>query len=424
MFHSEVLPAEHKVVVEKRSPPTRSELSTDQRQAFDTLTKWAEARMGSKTNDYVTLGGLAGTGKTTILATLADSFQLGRGPSVVFTAFTGKAVDVLKRKLASYGIDAPCKTLHSLMYKPQTDKAGNVIGWEHKRELGTWYEDEYGQMRCDTYDLVVLDEASMVNAELWKDLRSYDVPIIAVGDHGQLPPVGTGAINLLEKPHMRLEKIHRQAADNPIISLAHGVRADGVNAIFKYKNTEDTRVRRMRFEQALDIIALGGLDAAGICYKNATRTRLNMLIHDRVVHHKGDDANDIVICLRNFEGELFNGMRGILRSVDGEPDKLNRCWMTVDFPENDMRCKVQVQLSQFGRPTGIQLSDVPNAKRWDEIGLLFDYGYVVTCHKAQGSQWSDVVVQYETTQKDTEEVRRRWLYTAITRASERLVIST
>lgn len=424
MFHSEVLPAEHKIVVEKRSPPARSDLSTDQRQAFDTLMKWSETRAGSKTNEFVTLGGLAGTGKTTILATIADHMRNGHGPSVVFTAFTGKAVDVLKRKLAAYGIDAPCKTLHSLMYKPKTDKVGNIIGWEQKKDLGTWYEDEYGRMQLDTYDLVIVDEASMVNKELWAHLRSYDVPIIAVGDHGQLPPVGAGAINLLEKPHMRLEKIHRQAADNPIITLAHAVREAGATAIYKYKNTDDTRVRRLRFADAIDIIALGGLDAAGICYKNATRVKLNQEIHDRVVLHKGDDANDIVICLKNWDGELFNGMRGILRSVDGEPDKLNRCWMTVDFPENDMRCKVQAQLSQFGRPSSVQLEDVKGAKRWDEIGLLFDYGYVVTCHKAQGSQWSDVVVQYETTAKDTEEVRRRWLYTAITRASERLVIST
>lgn len=386
--------------------PRYETLSADQRAAFDAIMRW----VAEGTEPYLTLGGLAGTGKSTIAAVLANRL---RERSIVFTAFTGKATDVLSRKLAAYDIDAPCATLHSLMYKPLKDERDRVIGWEKKAVLD------------DNPELVVVDEASMLGVDLWTDLQSYGVPILAIGDHGQLPPVGAGTLSLLDSPHLRLEKIHRQAEGNPILKLAHHVRAggdlrshfagprttaDGLSGIFEVPY----------MEHVVDYLAWD-FDAVGICYFNVTRCRINELVRQR----RGYLGPDVVICLRNDKHiRVFNGMRGILTHID-PPDERGRARAQLSFPDHGLQISARLQVAQFGRPHTIKeiTDEFAWAFRLSEIGLLFDYGYCLTCHKSQGSQWRTVIVKPEYRWEDSADYRARWTYTAVTRASERLVIA-
>jgi len=395
--------------VVRRDPPRRSDLSEDQVEVYDTLYEWVDM-YHPRDQRYITLGGLAGTGKTTLIASLAKEWS---GRSIVFAAYTGKAVDVLRAKLQAYGINAPCMTLHSLLYQPVIDsKTGEVLDWELKSRLGESFDDHF-----EAYEIVVIDEASMVGTDLWRDLVSFGVPIIAVGDHGQLPPVGNQTTSLMLEPDLKLEKIHRQAADNPIIALAHFVREGGNVRLFKAPG-DDTRVRRIaRFSQAVDVVAHGGLDTAGICYFNSTRVRLNDMARER----RGYEGPDTVICLKNQDKILFNGMRGQLVEVISEPDERQRFVICVEFPDAGFRVRGMAYAPQFGASKTIaSISDLPGITHWSQLGMLFDYGYVLTCHKSQGSQWREVVIQYETLSKDTEATRRAWLYTAITRAVERV----
>ena len=195
-----------------------NKLSQDQADALSAIGSWLK----SGKTQYITLGGYAGTGKTTLLAALRQVLKDNRpNMSVSFGAFTGKAAQVLHSKLKEDKILEPrdsCSTLHSLMYYSKGGKDA-APSWTKRENL--------------KYDLLVVDEASMVSEEIWNDLLSFGKPIIAVGDHGQLPPINS-SFNLMAEPVLRLERIWRQAADSPIIELATMARTSGAIPVGEY----------------------------------------------------------------------------------------------------------------------------------------------------------------------------------------------
>src|SRR5262249_23627577 len=138
-----------------------------------------------------TLGGFAGTGKTTLIRTLSKA-----RPMFACAAYTGKAANVMKKK----GL-LGASTIHSLIYRPWKDEEGNTV-WS----LGGKYELE----GCEGF---IIDEASMVSSEIDNDLRSFGLPIIYVGDHGQLEPIGGTKFNPMANPMYKLEEVHRNAGE-------------------------------------------------------------------------------------------------------------------------------------------------------------------------------------------------------------------
>jgi len=152
------------------------------------------------------VGGYAGTGKTTLISLLRQLiYDQTPQKRVAFACYTGKAAQVLKSKLTEQNTIYPqdfCGTIHSLMYTAQTDVDGKILAWRRNLTI--------------PYDLLIVDEASMVTEDIWRDLCKYQLPIVAVGDHGQLPPIG-GNFNLMENPQLRLEKIHRQEHNNRLL---------------------------------------------------------------------------------------------------------------------------------------------------------------------------------------------------------------
>lgn len=165
---------------------------------------------------FITLGGYAGTGKTTLLGQLRTALhEKNKKLRVSFCSYTGKATRVMKSKLVSNAAlqdQDSISTIHGLLYTPILDDKENITGWKRKDEV-----------ECD---LIIIDEASMIDKEIWNDLLSYHIPIIAVGDHGQLPPI-RGTFNVMEHPDLRLEEIHRQAKGNPIIEVSVKARLEG-----------------------------------------------------------------------------------------------------------------------------------------------------------------------------------------------------
>jgi exodeoxyribonuclease-5 len=430
---------------------TRDVLSPDQVTVYEAVLAWYK---DTNRRQDLKFGGLAGTGKTTLVSVLATEL-LKQQVSVVFGAFTGKAANVLNRKLKASKIGADCKTLHSLLYKPivhdhENASAASCKGGAKCPKLG---RIERWQLRTEIEaGLVVVDEASMVNKDLWEDLLSFGVPVLAVGDHGQLPPIGSGKdnVNLMAKPDLVLEKIHRQAAGNPILALAHHVRAG--RSLREFNPTDDRVTFGQQFMSVLEGViariyaqvptASEGpfglqpfynllLNQVIICGKNATRTTINRL-YRRLLEYQGDapDPGDVVIALKNFK-PVFNGMRGVFEGADYgyETNEYGAFMGTVLFPDDGLRVRGDLSYPQFGREKTFEHPrDVPHpatvtdaASKWDETGLLFDYGYALTCHKAQGSQWSDVVVCAYDAFGNADD-RKRWLYTACTRASERLIV--
>jgi exodeoxyribonuclease V len=398
---------------------TYDDLSEDQRFAVDEIADWAD---GSRPSGLLTFSGFAGTGKTTVTSLIARSGVLGR---TAFCTYTGKAASVLRKKLAEAGVDLDrhyIGTIHSLIYKPITTPDGAIQGWEPRIELDR------------DYKTIVVDEASQVTDNMLQDLQRFNVPILAVGDHGQLPPVG-GQGTLMLEPQLRLEKIHRQAEGNPIIRMSARIRETGTfdskladgKAITFARRPDLPRLIAERYKN----VTAAQLNELGIvCYTNSTRVSLNLQIRKARGLMGPPKAGEQVICLKNA-APIYNGMRGVL-----ETDAVNsktRPWnMTakIHFPDLGVSPEIHFFPHQFNKPKTFGTFEEAGeaAKRefksWKEVGMLFDNGTALTCHKSQGSQFTDLILIVERPFKIDPADWKRWAYTALTRASERVTIVT
>jgi exodeoxyribonuclease-5 len=396
-------------------------LSDAQRDALDAIVKWH----GDGGYEPLTLGGYAGTGKTTITGLLPD--VLPRGTQVAYVAYTGKAVSVLASKLPR---GARTSTIHRLLYQPVEmvtcpESGGMLPGKAVRCSAHRDREAECPVVRQVSFtpvdeplaglDLVVADEASMIPERLWDDLTSHGVPVLAVGDHGQLPPVKS-SFNLMADPDLRLEEIHRQAAGSPILQVARWAREHGQIPHGWYGEN----VIKIRPDE-LGVPGLGlhpGEADLVICATNATRQYHNTGI--RALHGRsGPPAEgDVVICLRNnYDAGLFNGQRGVVLSSEGTAAHGEDVYgMTIAMGGLDEPWKGKVAAVPFGNPPAAAA-----AVRDRNLGL-FDFGYAITCHRAQGSQADKVIVIEEGWPDPGTEMRRRWLYTSVTRAACELTV--
>ncbi|HSH31275.1 MAG TPA: AAA family ATPase [Candidatus Saccharimonadales bacterium] len=385
-------------------------LSADQAEALTAIGHWYK----NKTAPYLTLGGYAGTGKTTLIAYLRQALrQHDEDSKVAFCAFTGKAARVLTDKLREQKVPRrgdTVSTIHSLIYTAETGPGGQVINWQRKDKLD--------------YDLIMVDEASMIDQAIWTDLVSFEVPILAVGDHGQLPPIGS-SFNLMAAPQLRLEHIFRQAETSPIIELATMARTRGHIPVGEYgpgvkklsKGDADTG------QTVQELLESSGSDQLVLCGYNHTRVKLNQAIRGyRDYDSPLPASGDRVVCLRNNrKAKLYNGMTGYisyLAPAENDPGKL-WYYASIRLDNEDYDYEGYVLRGQFGATE--TLKTVP--KNPDgAVGDLFDFGYALTVHKAQGSQARRVLVFEERFPKMSDDDWRRWLYTAVTRATDELII--
>jgi exodeoxyribonuclease-5 len=319
------------------------------------------------------LGGLAGTGKTTCMAVLADAL-----PEFAVCAYTGKACHVLRRK----GVGAV--TIHNLIYQPTpTLYGGAAFQRKPRHEIG-----------CQG---ILIDEASMVSKQIYDDLCSYGLPIIFVGDHGQLPPVGSD-VHVMADPDYRLETIHRNAAE--IAHFAQHIRKGKLPRKFPAQ-------KRVHFvnPDRLPNDTLLSADQV-ICAFNQTRVGINKRVRRLLGRKQLIEPGDRLICLRNHRNAgLFNGQQFTVEHVhDG-------C-QYIDLLDDDGReyADVAYDPRQFGQ------------ERYDfkfdpDTPHPFDYAHAITCHKSQGSEWNRVLV-FEQHCRHWEQAR--WAYTAASRARRRL----
>jgi exodeoxyribonuclease-5 len=396
---------------------TENSLSSEQREVFDKICAWYDG----KKSPLITLGGFAGTGKSTLVSALANKY---RGSNIAYAAYTGKATSVLRRKFYEANVTlgtSEVKTLHSLMYYPvENPKTGAITGWRRRAALDCSF--------------VIVDEASMLSNELFSDLQSYELPILAVGDHGQLPPVFGGSFSLMEKPMLRLETIHRQAENSPILALSKFVRQLG--QIPRFANTLEVQVLGLdQLEDIIDsIYKTAGIryaDVGLLCYTNDERVYLNQAARiarwgKRFVAEP--IVGDQVICLKNEAGTIFNGMRGEIVSLDPDYETLQHYYGKVLFEDDEimvegpinkaqfMRSRTFRDFEEYGDETGFSV------RKWTDLGMLFDFGYALTVHKSQGSAFEHAVVVAQRPGIVSADDWKRWIYTAITRAEKYLAV--
>ncbi len=384
---------------------TNPNLSKTQMSIIDSLIDWFK----TSKQQYITLGGYAGTGKTTILGHISKLVHNEKKDiKIAFCSYTGKASRVLERKLkenkALYTTDY-IGTIHRLIYRPIVDDKDNIIGWE--KIPSTEFK----------YSLIIIDEASMVTQDIWNDLISFNVPILAVGDHGQLPPINS-SFNLMLKPQLRLEEIYRQEGDNPIIKISEMARKYGQIPFDIYaKNIKKIKKDDSDTQDILmDIFESFDENTMVLCGYNSTRIKLNKAIRGLHFDKEIPSVKDRVICLKNNRNEnIFNGMTGNILSISKE--KLHgfsyyNTEIALDYEDYSFWGKISI--NQFNSPTLVDL-------KMKDINY-FDFGYALTVHKAQGSQAKRVVVFEERFPKMDDDTYSRWLYTAVTRAEKELYI--
>lgn len=383
-------------------------LSTDQQTVLDQVMAWIDAPVG----DYLTIGGYAGTGKTTLTAFIRQEI-FNKSPllKIAFCSYTGKAARNLEEKLkenkAIFSGDS-VSTIHSLIYTAITNKQGNITGWKRRDYIDA--------------DLIIVDEASMVDPFILNDLLSYEVPIVAVGDHGQLPPIGTN-YSLMQSPHLTLTQIHRQEEDSPIIDVSILARTSGEIPVQKFgtgviKISRNDPDSREILNEALESF---NEETLIICGYNATRLRLNKELRARKDRF-GDvpEAGDRVVALKNnhYSG-IHNGAVGTITKILEEDKTGNWLLVKIDIDGQDKPYQGYIYKPQFNQKETI----IGNLKDPDgHQGDLFDFGYALTVHKAQGSQADSVILFEERFPKSSDEEWRRWLYTAVTRAKQNLLI--
>ena len=321
-----------------------------------------------------------------------------------FAAFTGKAAQVLRSKGA-----VNARTLHSLIYRPRGEEA-----IEDETTGRTSISPTFSLNRQSPVAkaaLIVVDECSMVDEELGRDLMSFGTPILVLGDPAQLPPISGGGFFTEHEPDHLLTEIHRQARDNPIIHMAMDVRE---GRELSYGDFGAARVIS-RNEVDQDLVLSADQVLIGT---NRTRRRYNQRLRElKGFNASYPQAGDKLVCLRNDPAKgLLNGSLWKVMTSSRETVKPGINLLVSpeeDDPDRGV-AKIKLLKAAFENPE----ADVPwqQKKRFDD----FDYGYALTVHKTQGSQWDEVVLFDESYAfKDT---RQRWLYTAITRAAERLTI--
>lgn len=362
------------------------EWSPQQDAALVAVSNWLKDKSGPQ---VFRLFGWAGTGKSTLARHLAQGVR-----SVKYAAFTGKAALVM-RKNGCRG----ASTIHSLIYSLVSDKEG-----EPKFALDP-------ESEAMSADLIVIDEVSMVDEALGRDLLSFGTKVLVLGDPFQLPPVQGAGFFTAEAPDIMLTEIHRQAQDNPIIRMSMDIREGDHLDYGRYGDSvviSRSEVDRDAVLEADQVLA--GRNKTRVAYNDRLRELKNMPAHEPVV-------GDRLVCLRNNpQKKLLNGQ--IWTAAEVKKRSGGRFSMLLDPDEptgkTASQAKVLTHLAFFsGEEDNLSW---PERRRFDE----FTFGYCLTVHKAQGSQWDNVYLFDES--YVFREDRQRWLYTGITRAAEKITV--
>lgn len=415
------------------------EWGTQQEAALKGLGPWACAREASQGDLVRVLGGVAGSGKTTLLQHLAADVQ----GLVLFAAYTGKAAFVMRSKGC-----AGATTIHSLIYKPAGEsKTTDLMEVEAKlRALEAEPDECYSGAQLQERErlrrlrdqllvkggrkpqwqvnpdsalrgakLLILDECSMVDERIGRDLESFGVKILVSGDPAQLPPVGGGGYFTNRRPDYMLTDVHRQARESGILQLATDVREGRGYRVGTYGDDCEVVARSTLGDELASRVLEADQVIVG---RNATRHSWNARYRE-LTDRQGPlpVAGDKVVCLRNNHDEgLLNGTLWRVHEAQGSMESMD-VEMTISSEEDGGNgLQVVSHAHHFvGREDDLKKMSW-NRRDKEE----FDFGYVMTCHKAQGSQWNDVLLLNESGVFRSD--AQKWLYTGITRAAKKLTV--
>ena len=369
---------------------------------------------------YTVIAGYAGSGKSTLIKFIISALGVDPEEDVSYVAFTGKAATVLQSKGCPNAT-----TAHKLLYKAKPMPNGT-------------YKFVPKTLLDKDYKVIVVDEISMLPKPMWDLLLSHNVYILAAGDPGQLPPVDKNSDNhVLDKPHVFLDEIMRQAQDSEIIRLSMWIREGKPLSSFP---VADEQVKIFSQHELVS----GMYDWADqiLCATNVRRNEINSFVRMQKGYGKEPEIGDKIISLRNHwdyfsstgAWALTNGSIGTIgyfyteeynfpRYISSEPIK----YMFTDIEFEDGDKFNMTPIDYLSLTTGVQALDsrqsylLSKNSNYPMPPFDFAYAYAITTHKAQGSEWDKVLVCEENFPFDVQE-HIRWLYTSATRAREKLVV--
>lgn len=405
-------------------------LTEAQEKAVEIVQNISKKTLSGEGTSVGVLTGFAGTGKTTTIKSIAASRH------TVILAPTGKAA---LRVTEATGL--PAQTIHKWLYFPEEDQETGDVRFTLRPD---------SEIECPSSKLIIIDEASMVDKKLWNDIKAaadrLGCSVLCVGDPFQLPPVDNSSkFCLLDETfpadfRIHLSEVMRQALDNPIIRASMMVREGDVKGALQLFPTA----------VANEIVPLTDWlvhhDGVAICHRNSTRHHINRGVRKlRGYDDELVDGEPLLVLkncyiLNRFNGEIvrFKGWKkrteepvpvtdtyrklpametnyGVAK-VDGD-----RAFLVEKAVHGMMDQYSYIALRRGMRIAAKQMGVTQDPE--NPIPLMqANLGYSLTCHKSQGSEWKYVLVHIDNSVRLHEEEGRRWLYTAVTRAKDKVAI--
>lgn len=423
-----------------------------------------------KQNPTYILRGYAGTGKTTLVTTLVKVLPM-IGMDYVLMAPTGRAAKVM-----SGYTQRPASTIHKKVYQAQAFPDGSIrmTRAQNKHKNALFIVDEAS---------MIGEEHEFGSRSLLDDLLEYvfsgeQCKLLLIGDTAQLPPIGTDESPALDIDYLQsqfpltiatyeLTEVKRQALESGILSNATHLRealTDDRNSyplpLFDLHFADTDRIDPETFEELLYRAFDGdhGNESVIICKSNKRANLFNQAVRSRILNIEGEIATGdrLMIVKNNYywaDGNqnisfIANGDMAEIKKIARYEELYGFRFADVvlgfpDYPESpDMEVKIildtlnsssasltEEEGTRFREAVEADYMDIPNRReRYKAMkrnpwfnALQVKFAYALTCHKTQGGQWRQVFVDSSLNQKEElEKEDLRWLYTAVTRAQERL----
>lgn len=462
-------PSFHNILSEKfRFEPTASQVKG--------FKKIAHFLSDAPDDSLLLIKGYAGTGKTTLIGHLVQQLSRIRKKSVLM-APTGRAAKVLSAYAGKNAL-----TIHKKIYFPKVDSGGGSVQFslkENKHTHTIFIVDESSMIGDDRQQSKLFENGSLLHDLVHYVTNGEKCKLIFVGDTAQLPPVNLGLSPALDEQELAvqfnatvysitLEDVVRQQAESGILFNATSIRELLVGDQFEgfkfhlegFKDVQRIIEGNEFLELLNNALDEDGIDQTVLIVRSNKRANLyNKSIRERILFLEPDLAvgDQLMVVKNNYfwlgadsqPGFIANGdvirINRINKYVDRYDMKFAEVSVQmVDYPDepafdtvllletlNSETANLGYEQSQllYQKVSLDHANEKSKYKRFLKVkkdpyfnALQVKYSYAITCHKSQGGQWKNVFVEQPYLPEGSNKDYFRWLYTALTRAKERLFL--